>query len=352
MVRVKLVGAGGYGGIGLVELLLRHREASLAALVDVQGVGGRLSDMWPYLRGFCDQVIVAPDSAEARETAADVVFFATPDGVGQAAAPAEVAAGRRVIDYSGDFRFDSEALYREYATRISRDPVHKAPDLLRESVYGLTELHRDRVRKARVVGNPGCFAMSCICGLWPAVKHGVVEREGICCDCKTGVSGAGKKPAAGFHFPERYENANAYRLTGHQHVMEVERELGLLAGAEVRVTFTPQVVPMVRGILSTLYGRLPEGVTHRKVLEAYRDTFAGEPFLQVRDFGEAVGTGDVRGSNRVIVTVATDERTGVFRVISHIDNLVKGQAGSALQNMNAMFGLPETMGLDMAPQHP
>jgi N-acetyl-gamma-glutamyl-phosphate reductase len=352
MVRVKLVGAGGYGGIGLIELLLRHPEASLAALVDVQGVGTKLSDMWPYLRGYCDREIIAPESREAESVEADITFFATPDGVGQVSASAELAAGRKVIDYSGDYRFNSVELYREYATRIGRNPEHKAPELLMESVYGLTELHRREIRDARIVGNPGCFAMSCICGLWPAVKNKLVELEGICCDCKTGVSGAGKKPAPGFHFPERYDNSNAYRLTGHQHVMEIERELSELAGSTVQVTFTPQVIPMVRGIMSTLYGRLPEGVTHRGILEAYRDAFAKEPFLEVRDFTEPVGTSDVRGSNRLIVTVATDERTGTFRVISHVDNLVKGQAGSALQNMNAMSGLPETMGLDLPPQHP
>lgn len=352
MVRVKLIGAGGYGGIGLVELLRRHPEAQLVTLVDVEGVGRRLSDLWPYLRGYCDAEIVAPDSAAALGSEADVTFFATPDGVGQAGAPAEVAAGRRVIDYSGDYRFDTTELYAEYARRIGRDPVHKAPELLTQSVYGLTELHRQEVAAARVVGNPGCFAMSCIVGLAPALERGLAERQGLICDCKTGVSGAGKKPAPTFHFPERNENSNAYRLTGHQHVMEIERELGRLAGAPVQVTFTPQVVPMVRGILSTLYGRLPSGLTQAKALDAYRDAYAREPFVQVRDFSEPVGTSDVRGSNRVIVTVACDERTGTFRVVSHLDNLVKGQAGSALQNMNAMFGLPETLGLDMAPQHP
>jgi N-acetyl-gamma-glutamyl-phosphate reductase len=352
MVRVKLIGAGGYGGIGIVELLLRHPEVTLAGLVDVQGVGAKLSDMWPYLRGYCDQFIVAPNSPEAESIEADAVFCATPDGVGQNVATAELAAGRRLIDYSGDYRFNSEGLYREYATRIGRDPKHKAPELLKESVYGLTELHRDEISKARIVGNPGCFAMGCICGLWPAVQNGLIELHGICCDCKTGVSGAGKKPAPALHFPERYDNSNAYRLTGHQHVLEIERELSNLADAPVRITFTPQIVPMVRGILSTLYGRLPSDVTHAKILDAYRDTFAGEPFLEVRDFTEAVGTSDVRGSNRLIVTVATDERTGTFRVISHIDNLVKGQAGSALQNLNVMFGLPETMGLNLPPQHP
>jgi N-acetyl-gamma-glutamyl-phosphate reductase len=352
MVRIKLVGAGGYGGIGLVELLHRHPEARISALVDVQGVGQRISEMWPYLQGYCDLPIVAPDSEEALRTEADVTFFATPDGVGQLGGPAEVASGRRVIDFSGDFRFNTMDLYVEYARRINRDPTHKAPELLRESAYGLTELHRPEIKKARVVGNPGCFAVSCIYGLAPSVANGLIELENIICDCKTGVSGAGKKPAPGHHYPERYDNAAAYRLTGHQHVMEIERELSDLAGRPVSVTFTPQVVPMARGILSTLYGRLKSGITQKRVLEAYRETYREEPFIRVKTFSEVVGTADVRGSNRAIVTIACDERTCTFRVISHIDNLVKGQAGSALQNMNVMFDLPETLGLDQPPAHP
>lgn len=352
MVRVKLVGAGGYGGIGLVELIQRHPEVELAALVDTQGVGKRLSDVWPYLAGYCDHEILAPDATAALQVEADCTVFATPDGVGQQAAPAEIRAGRKVIDYSGDFRFSSTELYSQYACRLGLPTQHRAVELLEQSVYGLTELHRAEIAQTQVVGNPGCFAVSCICGLAPAVKHGLVELAGIVCDCKTGVSGAGKKPAPGFHFPERYDNASAYRLAGHQHVLEIERELSELAGSEVQITFTPQVMPMVRGILSTLYGRLPPGVTHHRVLAAYRETYRDEAFLMVRDFSEPVGTADVRGSNRLIVTVACDERTGTFRVVSHVDNLVKGQAGSALQNLNVMFGLDERLGLSQPGAHP
>jgi N-acetyl-gamma-glutamyl-phosphate reductase len=295
---------------------------------------------------------VAPDSSEARDAEADVSVFATPDGIAQAGAEAEVKAGRKVIDYSGDFRFDSTELYSEYARRIERDPQHRAAELLEESVYGLTELHREAIKRARVVGNPGCFAMSCICGLAPAVSNGLVEPEGVICDCKTGVSGAGKKPAPGFHYPERYDNASAYRLSGHQHVMEIERELSELAGQPLCVTFTPQVVPLVRGILSTLYGRLTSGTTQSTVLEAYREMYRDEPFISVKTYSDPVGTSDVRGSNRLIVTVACDERTGAFRVVSHVDNLVKGQAGSALQNLNVMCGLEETLGLQQPGAHP
>lgn len=352
MVRVKLVGAGGYGGIGLVELICRHPEVELAALVDVQDVGCRLSALWPYLEGFCDLPLVDAASPEAEAVEADVVVYATPDGVGQRAAPAEVAKGRKVIDYSGDFRFNDARLYRDYAMRQGLDPEHASPALLSQSAYGLAELHRGAIAAASVVGNPGCFAVSCILGLAPAVRDGCVERTGLVCDCKTGVSGAGKKPRGPFHYPEQYDCAYAYKLAGHQHVMEIERELSALAGEAVQVTFTPQVVPMTRGILSTLYGRLPDGVTQARVLDVYRSAYDGERFVRVLEPGAAGGTGNVRGSNLVNVEVACDERTGIFRVISHIDNLVKGQAGSALQNLNILFGLDESLGLDLPGQHP
>jgi N-acetyl-gamma-glutamyl-phosphate reductase len=352
MVRVKLVGAGGYGGIGMVEILCRHPEAELAALVDVDGAGRPLSAIWPYLRGYCDMPLIEAGSDEEKAVEADVVIYATPDGVGQRVAPDEVAAGRKVIDYSGDFRFADAEVYREYAKRQGLDPEHKAPDLLGRSAYGLAELHREEVAATDVVGNPGCFAVSCILGLAPAAEAKLVATEGLVCDCKTGVSGAGKKARPAFHYPEQYDNSFAYKLAGHQHVMEIERELSALAGTPVQVTFTPQVVPMTRGILSGLYGRLAEGATQAQVLEAYRAFYVDEPFIVVLDASETGGTGLVRGSNRLVVQVACDERTGTFRVISHVDNLVKGQAGSAVQNMNILFGLEETLGLDLPGAHP
>lgn len=350
--RIKLVGATGYGGLGLTELVCRHPEFEISCAIATQDAGKKISEVWPYLEGYCDLPIVTPDSPEALGCEADVTVFSTPDGVGQSGAGAELAKGRKVLDYSGDYRFNSVELYREYATRLGKDPVHKAPELLPRSVYGLTELYRAQIAKADLVGNPGCFAMSCTLGLAPAARCGLIETQGIICDCKSGISGAGKKPAQGFHYPERYDDMNAYRLTGHQHVMEVERELSTLAGGDIRISFTPQVVPMCRGIMSCLYGRLPQGVTQAKVLAAYHDMYDREPFVLVKDGKSAASTGAVRGSNRCLLTVACDERTGVFRVISHIDNLLKGQAGSAMQNLNVMFGFPETTGLDQPGSHP
>lgn len=350
--KIKLVGATGYGGLGMIEQVCRHPEFEITCAIATQDAGKKISQVWPYLEGYCDLTIVTPDSKEAAECEADVTIFSTPDGVGQIGAQAELEKGRKVLDYSGDYRFNTPELYREYATRIGKDPEHKAPELLPRSAYGLTELHRNEIREADLVGNPGCFAMSCILGLAPALKNNLIETTGIICDCKTGISGAGKKPAPTFHYPERYDDMNAYRLSGHQHVMEVERELTALNGNDIKLTFTPQVVPMCRGIMSCLYGRLPAGVSHAQVLAAYQEMYGNEPFVLVKDFNEPASTGAVRGSNRCLVSVACDERTGTFRVISHIDNLVKGQAGSAMQNLNVMFGYEETLGLDQPGAHP
>ncbi|MEN8198812.1 MAG: N-acetyl-gamma-glutamyl-phosphate reductase [Thermodesulfobacteriota bacterium] len=349
MIKVKLVGATGYGGVGLIELLLRHPEIEISSLVAASETGKPISHFYPHLAGLCDKMVYSADDKEA-DREADVVVYSTPDGIGMQLAPEEVKKGRKILDYSGDFRFNSTELYAEYATRLGLDTSHKAPDLLKDSVYGLAELHREEISGASVVGNPGCYAVACTLGLAPAAREKMIENNHVICDGKTGISGAGKKPKPGFHYPEAYDNSYAYRLTGHQHVMEVERELSLLAHSDIRTTFTPQVIPMARGIMATLYGTLPQGVTQAKVLEAYQEFYRDQPFVRVSDTPSS--TGHVRGSNFVNITVACDERTGTLRIISHIDNLVKGQAGSALQNLNIMFGLDEMTGLNLPGAHP
>jgi N-acetyl-gamma-glutamyl-phosphate reductase len=351
-INAKIIGCGGYGGVGMTELLLGHPQARIGCLVDVQDIGKRISDLYPHLNGFCDEKIVSPDNPQAQEKY-DVVFYATPDGVGQALASEELKKGARIIDYSGDFRFNTLEAYSDYATRLGRNPEHAAAELLADAVYGLPEMYHEQLNsERRLVGNPGCFAISCILGLAPAAKHGLVDLTSIICDCKTGVSGAGKKAHPVFHYPARYDQMNAYKLAGHQHVCEVERELGLLAGENICITFTAQVVPTCRGIMSCLYGTLDSELDLKDVRAAYDDFYKDAPFIRLYDRNGGIGTVHVRGTNYCNLIVDMDDRTRRLRVISHIDNLIKGQAGNALQNMNLLFGLPETMGLQQPGQYP
>ena len=345
MIRVKVVGATGYGGVGITELVLQHPDAKLVSLIAREDVGLPISQVYPHLEGFCDLPVLAADDPRAAEPA-DVVFFATPDKVGMTAAPEELAKGAKVIDYSGDFRFTSSEAYADYALRIGKDPAHACPELLGRNAYGMAELHREAIRNATIVGNPGCFACSCILGLAPAAQTGLIEPYSIICDCKTGVSGAGKKMNAAYHYPARYEQMNAYKLSGHQHVCEVERELSLLAGTDIKITFTAQVVPVCRGILSTLYGNLTRPVTEAEAVALYRDFFKDSPFVRIYGSNASIGTLNVRGTNFCNLVVSVDSRVNRLRIVAHIDNLMKGQAGSALQNMNLMFGLPEITGLN------
>lgn len=353
MINAKIVGAGGYGGVGLIEFLLRHPEVNIGCLVAKDDVNLPVTSLYPHLTGHIDKVIVPPDAPEAREPF-DVVFFSTPDKVGMRLAAEERQKGAKIIDFSGDFRFRDPADYAEYARRINLDPTHASPELLPESVYGLPELGLADFSAAHIVGNPGCFAVSVLLGFAPALKAGVVDPTHLIADCKTAVSGAGKKPNPLFHFPARHDHMNAYRLSGHQHVCEVEQNLTRLGGTPATLTFTAQVVPATRGILSCLYARLVEGQTRETLVDLYRDFYRDASFVKVFDRSAAtgLGTAHVRGSNACFLIVDADERTGTLRVISHIDNLVKGQAGSAVQNMNRLFGFPETLGLDQPGAYP
>ena len=352
MVKVKIIGAGGFGGTGMIELLLGHPEAELVKLIDIENVGKPISAEFGHLAGLCDMTITSPEDDDHND-GADVVFCATPDRVGMSLADRYVDAGTRVIDYSGDFRFADTQTYAGYAKRIGKAPEHLAPKLLEQSVYGLPELHRDQIKSAKVVGNPGCFAVSAILGFLPAVKAGVIDLTTLIADAKTGVSGAGKKPSATFHYPVRYDNMNAYKVAAHQHTYEVNRQLGLQAGTDLNVCLITQVVPLSRGIMTTCYAKADVGMADTgKLLALYADTYADEPFVRVIGPKDSTNNIAVRGSNFCNLWVNFDSSTGQMVVISHIDNLMKGQAGNALQNMNLLFDLPETTGLLKPPQFP
>lgn len=349
-VRAIVVGAGGYGGLGLIELLIGHPDTEIASLYAVESVGEPVSTLYPHLRGFLDMKIQHIDERDPSQ--GDVVFMATPDRVGMGLANEFVQAGCRVIDYSGDFRFSTPEEYAAYASRIGKPTEHFCPELLGASAYGLSELHRREIKLATLVGNPGCLAMSVILGLAPAIRSELIHLDTLICDCKTGVSGAGKKPNPTYHFPARYENMNAYKITGHQHVMEIEREFSALAGEKVTLTFTPQVVPLCRGIMSTLYARLKEGATLQDIRLFYEEFSRDEPFIRLLPEGQMGSNTNIRGTNICELSVNVDPRTNTLVVVSHLDNLLKGQAGSALQNMNIMFGIQETTGLLFPGRYP
>lgn len=350
-IRVGIIGAGGYGGCGTVELLIRHPYAEIAALIDKQDVGKPYSEVYPHLTGFCDLPIIDPDDPN-RPDDFHVVFFATPDGVGQKEARSWLDKGVKVIDFSGDFRFNDPEIYKGYAARIGKNQEHASPDLLSQSTYGLTELHRPEIAASSLVGNPGCLAVSAILALGPALKADIIDIDSIICDAKTGVSGAGKAPSPTFHYPARYETMNAYKVSGHQHVYEIERELSLVSSKETKITFTPHVIPLSRGILTTAYAQMKPGQNFRRIDETYRSFYRDEAFVRVFGPEKIQRSVDVRGTNFCNLSLNTDNRTGKLIVISLIDNLVKGQAGSAIQNMNIMFGLEESAGLLSPGQYP
>ena len=344
MVKVKIIGATGYGGVGLIELLSRHPEVKIMSLVATENTGKLISELYPHLEGYCDLPILSADQAK---DVSDFTFLSTPDRVGMQLAPTELQAGSRIIDFSGDFRFNTPQAYSDYAGRIGLATKHEAPELLSETIYGLTEIHRTALSsKTRLVGNPGCFAVSCILGLAPAMHHKIITTNSIICDCKTGVSGAGKKLNASFHFSARHENMNAYRLSGHQHVCEIERELGRIGDTEPpQITFTAQAVPLCRGIMSCLYADGSETLREEEIFDLYQAFYADSPFVRILPSAALAGTAYVRGTNHCNIVISVDSRCNRLRVVSYIDNLMKGQAGSAVQNMNVLCGLPETTGL-------
>jgi N-acetyl-gamma-glutamyl-phosphate reductase len=353
VVRAQLVGATGYGGVGMVELLLRHPEIRLTSLLAVSDIGKPLSAFYPHLRGYCDQVVEEAKPERVGQDA-DLVIFSTPDRVGMGYAKSLVERGMRVLDYSGDFRFETPALYDWYAKahpNIKGQP-HVAPELFESSVYGIPELNRSRIREAKVVGNPGCFAVAMILSLLPAIKAGLIDPRSIVSDGKTGISGAGKKPTATNHFPERNESVTPYRVASHQHVYETVAALEAVAGEKVGITFVPHLVPLTRGIIVTSYAQLREGVSAERVQSVYEECFAEEPFVRVLPLGLTPGPKAVAGSNLCDVSIALDPDNDRLVLVGSIDNLMKGQAGVALQNINLMFGFPETTGLDRSPIYP
>ncbi len=350
MIKAKIVGAGGYGGVGITELILRHPHIEIGCLVSLSDTGRLMSDVYPHLKGACDQVIVSPDD-EIINDKFDIVIYATPDGVGMNYAKKDLELGAKVIDYSGDFRFNTIEKYNQYINFIGKEINHRSSDILSKTQYGLPELHHLSSDNL-LIGNPGCFAISCILALAPAVKNNLINLNTIICDCKTGTSGAGKKINAQLHHPNRYENMNAYKLTGHQHIVEIEQQLGFLSNKDIKITFTAQLVPLCRGIMSVCYADLNKILDLKEAIDVYQKFYANDGFIRIQGIEQASSITDVRGSNYCNLTVDIDQRTQKLRIISYIDNLMKGQAGNAMQVINHLFNFDPSTGLDITSQYP
>ncbi|MCC6196030.1 MAG: N-acetyl-gamma-glutamyl-phosphate reductase [Burkholderiales bacterium] len=342
MVKIGIVGGTGYTGVELLRILASHPDADVRAITSRGEAGTRVVDMFPSLRGKYDALaFTAPDATDL--TSCDVVFFATPHGVAMAQARALVSAGVRIIDLAADFRIRDVSVFEQWYKQ-----KHACPDLLAESVYGLPEFHRERIRRARIVGNPGCYPTSMQLGFVPLLEAGVIDSAHLIADCKSGASGAGRKAEVGLLLAEASDNFKAYAVTGHRHHPETTQELQAHSKTPVSLVFTPHLLPMIRGILSTLYARITRPEVDLQAL--FEARYRGEPFVDVMPPGSAPDTRSVRASNVARIAVHRHGDTAMVIVVE--DNLVKGAAGQAVQNMNLMFGLPETAGLTAAPVLP
>lgn len=340
MVRVGVVGATGYGGVESVRLLLRHPHAQITYITSETYHGQRLDEVIPAFRG-CTDLKCESFSVDEAERRCDVVFLARTDaGWSMEVAPALLKRGVSVVDFSADFRLRDPSVYAKWYKR-----EHTALDLLDQAAYGIPELWRETIRSAKLVANPGCYPTSVLLGLAPLLKAGLVGDVAV--SSASGVSGAGRsKITLDYHFPEVNESIRPYGVQGHRHRPEIEQGMRLLTGREFHITFVPHLVPMTRGILSTAFVSLTRPVEQDELECLYQTTYSGERFVQVLTAGALPDTGSVLSSNKCHVAAVADVHTGRAVVMSAIDNLVKGMAGQAVQNMNLMMGLPEQSGLD------
>ena len=345
MIRVGIVGASGYTGVELARLLCRHPRVKLTVATSRQHAGRAMADVYPSLRGMVDVVCEATSGPELAEKA-DLFFTAVPHQTAMAIVPGLLEAGKKVIDLSADFRIHDPGVYEKWYQ------AHSAQEYLREAVYGLPEMHRKDIVAARLVANPGCYPTSVILGLAPLLKSGFIKPNSIIIDSKSGTSGAGRGAAVGSLYCEVTDGFKAYKVGEHRHTPEIEQELGALCGQQVVVSFTPHLVPMSRGILSTIYAELDGAITAKQVATAYQAQYANEPFVRLCPAGIYPATQHLRGGNFCDIGFKVDLRTGRIVVLSAIDNLVKGAAGQAVQNMNLLCGFAETEGLMVAPLFP
>jgi len=342
VIKVGIVGGTGYTGVELLRLLAAHPQVELRVITSRADAGTCVSQMFPSLRGYVDLVFTHPDAAHLEQC--DVVFFATPNGIAMQQTRALLDAGVRVIDLAADFRIKDVAEWEKWYGMS-----HACPDLVAEAVYGLPEVNRDKIRAARLVANPGCYPTAVQLGFIPLLEAGLVEIGHLIADVKSGVSGAGRKAEIGALFAEASDNFKAYGVAGHRHLPEIKQGLSNVCGKPVGLTFVPHLTPMIRGIHATLYAQIKTQVDLQTLFE---QRYANEAFVDVLPAGSHPETRSVRGSNICRIALHRPQDGDTVVILSVIDNLVKGAAGQAVQNLNIMFGLPETTALGVLPLLP
>lgn len=342
MIRAGIIGATGYGGKELIRILSRHPEVEITSLTAKLDAPVSISEVFPFFRGKVDMTCHPFEGTGVILPEVDVIFLALPHRVSMEIASEFLAWGKKVIDLSADFRLKDPEVYEAWYK-----VAHKERHLLENAVYGLPELYRQKIKTASLIANPGCYPTSIILALAPLVREGrnPVELDDIIIDSKTGVSGAGRSPSMTAHFPEINEDMLAYNVAGHQHTPEIEQELSNLAGRAIKITFTPHLVPITSGILSTAYLRLKKEIQWEALSVIYQDFYQGRPFIRLLPEGTYPRVKNVVGTNICEIGWQIDKRTSRLIVISAIDNLIKGASGQAVQNMNLVFGFDEETGL-------
>lgn len=342
MIKVGIVGGTGYTGVELLRLLALHPQVELRVITSRADAGIPVSQMFSNLRGYVELSFTHPDEAQLEQC--DLVFFATPNGIAMQQARSLLDAGVRVIDLAADFRLQDVKVWEKW---YGMD--HACPDLIAQAVYGLPEVNREKIKQARLVANPGCYPTAVQLGFIPLLEAGVVDCGSLIADAKSGVSGAGRKAELGILFSEAGDNFRAYGVAGHRHLPEIQQGLAAATPQPIGLTFVPHLVPMIRGIHATLYARIERDVDMQAL---YEQRYKHEPFVDVLPAGSHPETRSVRGANTCRIAVHRPQQGNVVVVLSVIDNLVKGAAGQAVQNMNIMFGLPETTALTHVPLLP
>lgn len=340
-IKAGIVGATGYAGAELVRLLSSHPEAEISAVSSVSFEGQKLSDVYPSYKFLNDMVCENQDAVVEKS---DVIFAALPHGLSQELAEKCISSGKKFIDLGADFRLESEDEYTEwYGGTFLDKELHK------QAAYGLPELFRDNIKGKSLIANPGCYTTCSPLAIAPAVKNGLVETKGIICDCKSGVTGAGRKPSQANHYPELNEGFHAYKVASHRHTPEIEQTLSKLSGSKVIVTFVPHLLPVNRGILATVYADIKGGVTFEEIRKAYEEFYKDEYFVRLLPDGMNADIHNIKYSNFCDISLHHDKRANKLVACSAIDNMVKGAAGQAIQNMNIIFGLDEKTGLEIVP---